>query len=100
MFSTRQVGEGPVMRHRVVGETTGLTLNTLAAMSVANAEPDPISRPTVRAGARTSEAGASVFVGYPHAIGSEQLATRLRETASVLVAPGVCFGLDGYLRVA
>ena len=45
------------------------------------------------------EAGAIVFVGYPHAIGSEELATRLRETASVLVAPGAYFGLDGYLRI-
>ena len=33
------------------------------------------------------------------AIGSEELATRLRETASVLVAPGAYFGLDGYLRI-
>ena len=54
--------------------------------------------PHSAAGARPSEAGARVFVGYPHGIGSEQLATRLRETASVLVAPGVCFGIDGYLR--
>ncbi len=45
------------------------------------------------------DAGAIVFVGYPHAIGSEELATRLRETASVLVAPGAHFGLDGYLRI-
>ena len=45
------------------------------------------------------DAGAIVFVGYPHAIGSEELVTRLRETASVLVAPGAYFGLDGYLRI-
>ena len=45
------------------------------------------------------EAGAIAFVGYPHAVGSEELATRLRETASVLVAPGAHFGLDGYLRI-
>ena len=45
------------------------------------------------------EAGAIVFLGYPHAIGSEELATTLRETASVLVAPGAYFGLDGYLRI-
>jgi len=45
------------------------------------------------------EAGAIVFLGYPHAVGSEELATTLRETASVLVAPGAYFGLDGYLRI-
>ena len=45
------------------------------------------------------EAGAIVFVGYPQAIGSEELVTRLRESAGVLVAPGAHFGLDGYFRI-
>ena len=45
------------------------------------------------------EAGAIAFVGYPQAVGSEAIVTRLRETASVLVAPGAHFGLDGYLRI-
>ena len=45
------------------------------------------------------EAGAIAFVGYPHAVGSEELATRLRKTESVLVAPGAHFGLEGYLRI-
>lgn len=45
------------------------------------------------------EAGAIVSVRYPHAIGSAELATRLRETASVLVAPGAHFGLEGHLRI-
>ena len=45
------------------------------------------------------EAGAIAFVRYPQAIGSDALATRLRETASVLVAPGAHFGLEGYLRI-
>ncbi|MXY26196.1 MAG: aminotransferase class I/II-fold pyridoxal phosphate-dependent enzyme [Acidobacteria bacterium] len=45
------------------------------------------------------EAGAIAFLGYPHAVGSEELATTLRETAGVLVAPGAYFGLDGYLRI-
>ena len=45
------------------------------------------------------EAGAIVFVGYPQAVRSEEVVTRLRESASVLVAPGAHFGLDGYLRV-
>ena len=45
------------------------------------------------------EAGAIAFVRYPHAIGSEALTTRLRETASVLVAPGAHFGLEGYVRI-
>ena len=45
------------------------------------------------------EAGAIAFVGYPHAVGSEELATRLRKTEGVLVAPGAHFGLEGYLRI-
>ena len=45
------------------------------------------------------EAGAIAFVRYPHAIESEALATRLRQTASVLVAPGAHFGLEGYFRI-
>ncbi|MCE2515120.1 MAG: aminotransferase class I/II-fold pyridoxal phosphate-dependent enzyme [Acidobacteria bacterium] len=45
------------------------------------------------------EAGAIVFVGYPQAVRSEEIVARLRETASVLVAPGAHFGLDGYLRI-
>ena len=45
------------------------------------------------------EAGAIAFVGYPHAIGSDELATRLHKTESVLVAPGAHFGLEGYVRV-
>ncbi|MYD71453.1 MAG: aminotransferase class I/II-fold pyridoxal phosphate-dependent enzyme [Acidobacteria bacterium] len=45
------------------------------------------------------EAGAIALLGYPHAVGSEELATTLRETAGVLVAPGAYFGLDGYLRI-
>ena len=45
------------------------------------------------------EAGAIACVRYPHAIGSEELATRLRETASVLVAPGAHFGLEGHVRI-
>ena len=45
------------------------------------------------------EAGAIAFVGYPHAIGSEELAMRLRKTESVLVAPGAHFGLEGYVRI-
>lgn len=45
------------------------------------------------------EAGAIAFVGYTRATGSMELAQRLRETHSVLVAPGAHFGLEGYLRI-
>ena len=45
------------------------------------------------------EAGAIAFVGYGRAIGSTALATRLRETERVLIAPGDHFGIDGHLRI-
>ena len=45
------------------------------------------------------EAGAIACVRYPHASGSEELATRLRRAASVLVAPGAHFGLEGHVRI-
>ncbi len=46
-----------------------------------------------------AEAGAIAFIGYEDDVGSATLATRLRDTASVLVAPGAHFGVDGYLRI-
>jgi aspartate/methionine/tyrosine aminotransferase len=45
------------------------------------------------------EAGAIAFVHYQHRINSTELATRLRTTKHVLVAPGDHFGLDSYLRI-
>jgi aspartate/methionine/tyrosine aminotransferase len=45
------------------------------------------------------EAGAIVYVHYPHRINSTQLVTRLRVEQSVLIVPGDHFGMDGYLRV-
>ena len=45
------------------------------------------------------KAGAIAFVRYDHAGNSTALATRLRETQSVLVAPGDHFGMDGYFRI-
>lgn len=45
------------------------------------------------------EAGAIVFVRHPHPGPSSQLAERLREERSVLLAPGDFFGMDGYLRI-
>ncbi len=45
------------------------------------------------------EAGAIAFVGYARTTGSMELAERLRDTQSVLVAPGAHFGIEGYLRI-
>jgi aspartate/methionine/tyrosine aminotransferase len=44
-------------------------------------------------------AGAIAFVRYTHAIGSIELAERLRTERSVLVVPGAFFDMDGYLRI-
>jgi aspartate/methionine/tyrosine aminotransferase len=49
--------------------------------------------------AAPAEAGAIVYVRYPHAIGSADLAARLREEAGVLVVPGAFFDMDRYLRI-
>lgn len=46
-----------------------------------------------------AEAGAIAFIGYKNDVGSVTLASWLREKASVLVAPGAHFGVDGYLRI-
>ena len=45
------------------------------------------------------EAGAIAFVGYTSAVGSMELARRLRDSHSVLIAPGAHFGLEGYVRI-
>jgi aspartate/methionine/tyrosine aminotransferase len=45
------------------------------------------------------DAGAICLVEYRHPIASGELAMRLIERASTLVAPGELFGLDGYLRI-
>lgn len=45
------------------------------------------------------EAGAIVYVRYPHRINSTELVTRLRVEKSVLIVPGDHFGMDRYLRV-
>jgi aspartate/methionine/tyrosine aminotransferase len=45
------------------------------------------------------EAGAIALVRFDHAIGSIELAERLRDERSVLVVPGAHFEMDGYLRL-
>jgi len=45
------------------------------------------------------KAGGMTFVRYHYAIGSTDLTDRLREEQSVLIVPGDCFGMDGYLRI-
>ena len=43
-------------------------------------------------------AGGMAFVGYKMDINSMELAHKLRTEQSVLIVPGDCYGMDGYLR--
>ena len=43
-------------------------------------------------------AGGMAFVGYKMGINSMELAHKLRTEQSVLIVPGDCYGMDGYLR--
>ncbi len=45
------------------------------------------------------DATALAFVRYLPDVPSVELAERIRAEADVLVAPGACFGLEGYLRI-
>jgi aspartate/methionine/tyrosine aminotransferase len=45
------------------------------------------------------DAGGICFIKYHAAIRSTELAARLIERESVLIAPGEAFGLDGYFRI-
>jgi aspartate/methionine/tyrosine aminotransferase len=45
------------------------------------------------------DAGGICLLKYRQSIGSSELAMRLIERASTLVAPGDAFGVDGYLRI-
>lgn len=45
------------------------------------------------------QAGGMAFVQYDYDINSTELTDRLREDQSVLIVPGDCFGMDGYLRI-
>jgi hypothetical protein len=49
--------------------------------------------------ARSPSAGAICFVRYSGAVGSSDLAERLRVEHQVLVVPGDHFGADGYFRI-
>lgn len=44
------------------------------------------------------QAGGMAFVGYKMSINSMELAHKLRIEQSVLIVPGDCYGMDGYLR--
>ena len=44
------------------------------------------------------QAGGMAFVGYKMSINSMELAHKLRTEQSVLIVPGDCYGMDGYLR--
>ncbi|MCP3915871.1 MAG: aminotransferase class I/II-fold pyridoxal phosphate-dependent enzyme [bacterium] len=45
------------------------------------------------------DAGAMLYLKYDHAIGSSELAERLRAEKSVLIVPGDHFGMDHWLRI-
>jgi aspartate/methionine/tyrosine aminotransferase len=44
------------------------------------------------------KAGGMAFVGYKMDINSTKFANLLRTERSVLIVPGDCYGMDGYLR--
>ncbi|WP_344656496.1 hypothetical protein [Catenulispora subtropica] len=46
------------------------------------------------------EASALAFVRYHLPLSSLELADELRESAGVLVAPGIHFGVENHLRIA
>jgi aspartate/methionine/tyrosine aminotransferase len=45
------------------------------------------------------KAGGMAFMQYDMDINSTELITRLRQDESVLLVPGDCFGMDGFLRL-
>lgn len=45
------------------------------------------------------QAGGMAFIKYHFSMNSIELITHLRETKSVFLAPGDCFGLDGFFRL-
>lgn len=45
------------------------------------------------------DAGAICYAKYDLPIGSLELAERLRDEASVLIVPGIHFGMEGYVRI-
>jgi hypothetical protein len=44
------------------------------------------------------KAGGMAFVGYNMDINSTEFVHKLRVEQSVLIVPGDCYGMDGYLR--
>jgi aspartate/methionine/tyrosine aminotransferase len=83
----------PATRSRLLNRGRGImraNLETLTEWAIAHQDVLRFRRP---------EAGAIAFFGYELPIGSAELAERLRVDKSVLLVPGVHFGLEGYFRV-
>ncbi len=49
---------------------------------------------------RPPDAAAIAFLRYHLDVGSEELADRIRREQSVLVVPGVYFGVEGHMRLS
>jgi aspartate/methionine/tyrosine aminotransferase len=106
-------------RHEYATISTGMLSNTLAEMALAEPARSRLidrTRSYIRAGYELVErwvaanaelvsiippqATALAFVRYAMDLPSVDVADAIRSQASVLVAPGSCFGVEGHLRIA
>ncbi len=106
-------------RHEYATISTGMLSNTLAEMALAEPARSRLldrTRSYIRAGYELierwvaanpelvsiipPEATALAFVRYAVDLPSVDVADTIRTRASVLVAPGSCFGVEGHLRIA
>ncbi len=82
----------PAVRTRILARSRSLARRGFEIVADWAARRDDVS-------VAAPDAAAICFVKYRRAMSSTELAMRLIETQSVLVAPGDLFGFDGYLRV-
>jgi aspartate/methionine/tyrosine aminotransferase len=118
------VGPAPMVeriwrRHEYATISTGMLSNTLAEIALAEPARSRLidrTRSYIRAGYELVErwvaalpdlvsiippqATALAFVSYNLDLPSIDVADAIRTRASVLVAPGSCFGVEGHLRIA
>jgi len=118
------VGPAPMVervwrRHEYATISTGMLSNTLAEVALAEPARSRLidrTRSYIRAGYELIErwaaanpelvsiippqATALAFVRYGIDLPSVDVADAIRTRASVLVAPGSCFGVEGHLRIA
>jgi aspartate/methionine/tyrosine aminotransferase len=82
----------PEVRARILARSRDYVRGGFAAIEAWVSKRDDV-------GVVAPDAGGICFVNYGAPIGSMELATRLIERQSVLIAPGEAFGLDGYFRI-